>query len=168
MLRIIRRFTLSNLLLATALIAIGVGWIVDSKFREREFDRELREYTCGAKRFTQIHSGNSTAEAFKEQSHEVFSRRIDMELFGSVRNSWCHEAEIDRIGRDFNSASFMAKKALRLLNCETAQDFFELSDRLYPRDYGFFPEIHDHESMEHESFKLFIEKALQLDDQIPD
>ena len=170
-------------LLVLAVLALAIGWITDRQFYERRYQQkleailahqqqeleririghqqELEDTFVGSYRFQEAWEAILAAQDLLDATPAQIKERIDHGLFWSMRIVWRYERQIDKtIDDESYSAVVLARQVLQLLECQNAKAYFRFATNLMPDEGdGLFPEIHNRQSTEHQSFEEFIGRA---------
>ena len=79
---------------------------------------------------------------------------------------WRYEKDIGIAWPDETSAVTNGNDILKILNCTTVDEFFQLAQNangFSGENENLFPEIHDSSSEKHESFRQFVERSLNTE-----
>ncbi len=107
------------------------------------------------------------ARAHRDGAPDDFAIFLKHELFWCIQNTWRYQEDIDLVSDDEYSALRLANETLRILECDSPNDFFEFAVDLIPDENdGLFPELHDKSSADHRSLVNFIRRALESEHEI--
>ena len=162
------KFRLSTLFLVVALVAALSAWAVERQKRQRESrNHQLQDIrvTEAGKALRRIPYNQTVAIAALMNRRLIRNpnSRITKQLIFDIMICWISEHEIERAGHDAKAAAGIV---LKVLNCKTPDEFFELMDAVKIdqgiNDPAIATVIRDKQSRT--KLSEFVERALKLNE----
>jgi len=152
------KFSIGNLILLIALIAISISWFLDRQRLAGYYQNREGRLQTGSRVISLAESHRLSVAQFQTTPDEFYDA-ITKQLMQDIFNIYRFRTELLAIGERPESA---ARLTLSALNCETAGEFLALADNVEfdktLRDLSLRIEIANRESRD--ALVSFIEKSL--------
>ena len=159
------KFQISTLVLCIAIVVLGVGWLTERAYKDAAHASEIKRLLNGT--MHTIHADRTIRLAdYYFEAPEKYPEILNEKLAWGICWLWTHQAHIDEVLTRENSgycAQMQADDALKLLKCDTEQEFFEIARKMdaFEGNEEIFPEFFDTNSDEFKSLQAFITDSIK-------
>jgi len=157
------KFSIVNLLLILAVVAISIAWLADRSKYERliaSHDQELKDVTDGALMWGFAVREHAISSVHRESPTEL-TDNIRRGLVGKTFKLFHWEEKVNSCLEAIDSSDtsrFTANKLLSELECESFDEYFPLFLERF--DFEIYEEYKDVSSPEHQALRDFITESI--------